>query len=97
MLLEPSHFDKYPVSEKTINFVLKLAENIERIQIFTGESAALKTKFNLSEIYFQEHPTVAHYGGIKEERDWMFPEIRGYFPSFLGYWEKCEKILKHNI
>lgn len=94
LLLEPSHFEKYPVSEKTINFILKLAENIQRIQIFTGEFAELKAEQNLSEIYFKEHPTATHYEGIKEERDWMFPEIHGYFPSFFGYWKKCERILK---
>lgn len=97
LLLEPSHFNKYPVSEKTINFVLKLAENIERIQIFTGEFGEVTAKHNLSEIYFKEHPTAKHYDGIKEERDWMFPEICGYFPSFFGYWKKCEKLLKARI
>jgi len=97
LLLEPSHFDKYPVSEKTIKFVLKLSDNIERIQIFTGELAQLKAKYNLSDIYFKAHPTAKHYQGIKEERDWMFPEIRGYFPSFFGYWKKCEKLLKARI
>lgn len=97
LLLEPTHFDKYPVSEKTINFTLKLAENIQRIQIFTGEFAQLKAQQNLSEIYFKEHPTVAHYEGVKEERDWMFPEIRGYFPSFFNHWKKCEKIIKRRL
>lgn len=97
LLLEPSHFDKYPVSEKAISFVLKLAGNIERIQIFTGEFSELKTKHNLSEIHFKEHPTAKHYEGIREERDWMVPEIRGYFPSFFGYWKKCEKLLKRRI
>ena len=52
LLLEPSHFEKYPVSIKTIEFVLKLSENIERIQIFVGEFGELKTEYNLSEIYF---------------------------------------------
>lgn len=28
LLLEPSHFEKYPVSEKVMNFILHLAENI---------------------------------------------------------------------
>jgi deoxyribodipyrimidine photo-lyase len=94
LLLEPSHFEKYPVSAKTFSFVLKLAVNIERIQIFKGEFDDLKKDYNLLEIYFKEHPTAGHYEGIKEERDWMFPEIRGYFPSFFGYWKKCEKVIK---
>lgn len=94
LLLEPSHFEKYPVADKTIEFALKLAENIEGIKIYVGEFSELKTEFNLSEIYFKEHPTNAHYAGTQDARDWMFPEIHGYFPSFFSFWKKCEKPLK---
>jgi deoxyribodipyrimidine photo-lyase len=45
-------------------------------------------------LYFKEHPTTQHYQGIQEERDWLFPEVNGYFPSFFGYWKKCERYLK---
>jgi deoxyribodipyrimidine photo-lyase len=94
LLFEPTHFEKYPVSPKTIDFVLKLAENINGIQIYTGEFDELVTENNLSDIYFKEHPTATHYKGIEEPRDWMFPEIKEYYPSFFGYWRKCEKLLK---
>ena len=94
LLLEPSHFEKYPVSPKTIEFVLRLAENINEIKVYVGEFDELKTEHNLSEIHFKEHPTNSHYEGLQEERDWMFPEIRGYFPSFFAYWKQCEKKLK---
>ncbi len=94
LLLEPSHFRKYPVSDKTIDFVMKLADNIDRIQIYVGEFDEFKTEFNMSEIYFKEHPTNAHYLGTQDRRDWMFPEISGYFPSFFAYWKKCEPFLK---
>ena len=47
-----------------------------------------------TQVYFKEHPTTRHYQGIQEQRDWLFPEVSGYFPSFFGYWKKCEKYLK---
>lgn len=97
LLLEPTHFEKYPVSQKTIKFVLKLAENIERIQIYVGNFSELKSEYNLSETIFKEHPTNKHYVGTQDERDWMLPEVRGYFPSFFGFWKKCEKPLKLRI
>ncbi len=96
LLFEPTHFEKYPVSSKTIDFVLKLAENIEQIQVFTGEFGDLKTEHGLSEIYYKEHPTNQHYTGTREGRDWMFPEVRGYFPSFFAFWKGCERIIKSN-
>jgi len=45
-------------------------------------------------IYFKEHPTTQHYQGVQEERDWLFPQVNGYYPSFFGYWKKCERYLK---
>ncbi len=97
LLLEPTHFAKYPVCEKTISFVLKLADNIERIQVFTGEFRELKAQYNLSEIHFKEHPTATHYEGFREQRAWMFPEVREHFPSFFSYWKKCERFLKEML
>lgn len=94
LLLEPAHFEKYPVSSKTIEFVMELAKNIDGIQVFIGEFDELVSENNLSEIYFKEHPTNTNYKGIEDPRDWMFPEIRNYYPSFFGYWKKCEKPLK---
>ncbi len=94
LLFEPTHFEKYPVSPKTIEFVLKLAENIDAIKIYTGEFGDFVSAHNLSEIFFKEHPTNTHYKGSEEARDWMFPEVKGYYPSFFGYWRKCEKLLK---
>ncbi len=90
LLLEPSHFADYPVSEKVIKFVLKLTENIPHIQVFAGEFYELTRKYNLKNIFFKEHPLNRHYTGKEEPRDWMF-ETQGYFPSFFSYWKNCEK------
>jgi deoxyribodipyrimidine photo-lyase len=97
LLLEPSHFERYPVSQKTIEFILKLAQNIENIQVYTGEFDELKAEHGISDVYFKEHPTNLHYAGKADERDWMFPEVRGYFPSFFGFWKRCERLLKASI
>lgn len=84
--------------------------NISGIQIFIGnfEDLNLVLQTNASTenvtdaasennrpiIYFKEHPTTKHYQGIRQERDWLFPQVDGYFPSFFGYWKKCERYLK---
>lgn len=90
LLLEPSVFQKYPVSGNTINFVVRLTENIDGMQIFTGEFMEMKRRYNLREIYFKEHPLNKHYRGKEESREWMF-NVEGYFPSFFSFWKKCEK------
>ena len=90
LLLEPSHFEMYPVSDKSIAFVLDLVKNIEGIKIFTGEYMDFVKTYKPEKVYFKEHPLNKHYQGVEEPRDWMF-DVKGYFPSFFGLWKKCEK------
>lgn len=95
LLLEPSHFEKYPVSERVLSFIIELAkQNIPTIKIFTGSFQELKERFADATIYYKEHPLTQHYKGIQESRKWMFPEVTGYYPSFFAYWKKCEKYLR---
>jgi deoxyribodipyrimidine photo-lyase len=94
LLIEPNHFEQFPVTEKVLQFVIDLAiTNIPCIQIFIGNYEDLSQHIQTS-IYFKEHPTTQHYLGIREERDWLFPQVDNYFPSFFGYWKKCERYLK---
>lgn len=93
LLLEPSHFEKYPVSDKSIQFMLDLSKNVEGIQIVVEEFSELMDGLNPNKIFFKEHPTNSHYQGVQEDRDWMF-SVTGYFPSFFAFWKKCKKELK---
>lgn len=90
LLLEPSHFEEYPVSQMTIDFIMSLSENIKNIQLFVGEFNELKDTYKLKDIYYKEHPLNNHYKGIEEQRDWMF-SVKGYYPSFFAFWKKCKK------
>ncbi len=93
LLLEPSTFANYPVSDGCIQFVLDLAENIPNIQVFTGEWKELAGHLNLEKTYYKEHPLNGHYEGIEEPRDWMFP-VTGYYRSFFAFWKQCQKTMK---
>lgn len=91
LLLEPSVFDKYPVSQKSIDFCLALAhENLPGIQVWTAEFSELKEKFS-GEIFFKEHP-LNEYSGTEDPRDWM-TSVNGAYPSFFAFWKKCRKEL----
>ena len=93
LLLEPSHFESYPVSQKTIDFMLKLSkENIENIKVYVGEFKDFITAYKCGTIYYKEHPLNNQYQGIEEPRDWMF-DVQGYYPSFFAFWKKCKKQL----
>jgi deoxyribodipyrimidine photo-lyase len=96
LLLEPSHYKKYPVSDKVLQFILDLSKNIEGIQVFTGEFDELRQLANTNEFIYKSHPAFIHYTGIAEQYDDLFPQVKGYFSSFFSYWKKCEKYL-HQI
>ncbi len=92
LILEPKHFAQYPVSKKTLEFVLALAENIPEIQVYSGSFEDLVKIYNIENIYYKEHPLSRHYKGIEEPRSWMFP-VSGYYRSFFAYWKRCKKYL----
>lgn len=93
LLLEPGLFEKYPVGSRTIEFVLKLAENIPGLSVVVGEFHEVFKDIDNSSIHFKEHPLNKHYRGTQHSRDWMFHQIKGYYPSFFSYWKQCEKYL----
>lgn len=94
LLLEPDTFNEYPVADHCISFALKLAANIDGIQLFVGSFSELKKLLNNQPVYFREHPLNTHYQGIEDPRPWIIPstiEVRG---SFFSYWKKNEKAIR---
>ena len=100
LLLEPSHFEKFPVSKKVLQFIIDLSQNIKGIKVVTCEIADIVSIYkNVSLeakdcIISKEHPAFRYYPGIKDSREWMFSEVTGYYNSFFSFWKKCEKYLK---
>ncbi|WP_395376006.1 FAD-binding domain-containing protein [Marinicella sp. W31] len=90
LLLEPSLFARYPVSPKSIDFVIQLAENIPNVQLCCMPFDDLVQQYKLNRIVFKEHPLNSHYRGEEEPRDWMF-DVHGYFSSFFKFWNACQK------
>ena len=92
LLIEPSVFTTYPISQKSMDFMLGLAENIPGIQVFVGEFEALQRDYSIQNAIYKEHP-LNNYAGTEEPRDWMFT-VTGYYRSFFAFWKKCQKELK---
>lgn len=93
LLLEPDHFAQFPIGPKVMDFILGLAHNIPGLQVFSGPVSQLVQTYKGDAILYKEHPTAAHYPGKAESRDWMFPELSGYYPSFSAFWKKCQRYL----
>ena len=100
LVLEPSHFAANPISTNVLNFILELSKNISEIQIFVGEITEISTLYSETgmdinkAIISKEHPAFDYYPGIRDQRDWMFPAVSGYYPSFFKFWQKCQQSMK---
>lgn len=93
LVLEPSHFEAYPISQKVLQFVLALTQNIPKLQIFVGEVGEIPQLSEFTQVYHKEHPLCTHYPGMADARDWLVPEVSGYFPSFFAYFKRIEQLL----
>jgi deoxyribodipyrimidine photo-lyase len=94
LLLEPSHFQAYPVSRRCLKFAAELGRNIADLQVFCGEFSELQAVAGAAPIHFKEHPMNRHFMGTEEARDWMCVEVGGYSPSFSGWWKQAEPKLR---
>jgi deoxyribodipyrimidine photo-lyase len=88
LLLEPTHFKRYPISPVVLQFILDVSKNISEIQYLVGEIDDVIKHVSQDSIVSKEHPAFRHYPGKKDERDWLFPHLQGYYPSFSAFWRK---------
>ncbi|MFT4683666.1 MAG: hypothetical protein ACI863_000258 [Flavobacteriales bacterium] len=94
LLLEPTHFEQYPITQNSIDFMLQFSEeNISNIQIYIVDFEAFNKVNTSTAIYYKEHPLNNDDQGIEEARDWVFDE-KGYYSSFFSFWKKCKKELE---
>ena len=79
-MIEPSVFEKYPICENSMNFMLSLAKNIPKMKVIVSEFKNLP--INKSKVFFKEHPLNINYFGTMDSREWLVSDI--YYESFLN-------------
>lgn len=92
-MIEPSVFEQYPVSEKVLDFAIKLSRNIDEIHVFVGEFEDFAKAYPKTEIHFKEHPLNKNYLGIQHDREWIC-KSDVHFSSFFKYWRIAERAIK---
>ncbi len=96
LVLSPSHFSRFPVSHKVIDFILSLArDNIEWIQVYIGEIAELRDEFrekSEKDIFLIDHILYSSVTGVtKTPYPYMVREVSQYCASFFAYWKQAER------
>jgi deoxyribodipyrimidine photo-lyase len=88
LLIEPEIFEQCPVSNKCIQFMLSLANNIPGIQVCIDRFSNFCQRYEISSVHYKEHPLNNHYTGQVTARDFIVPALNSYYPSFFAYWQK---------
>jgi deoxyribodipyrimidine photo-lyase len=102
LIIEPSHFQKLPISEKRVRFILDFASKIENLYIFVGEISEFKQFFEYSSAVTIFHPAISHWQNsfknlkIKQSL-YIFSEVTKFYPSFFAYWKACNKVLQKRV
>jgi deoxyribodipyrimidine photo-lyase len=96
LIIEPSHFKQFPISDKRIMFIKKLAEQIADLKIIVAEISDLPKDLNYKTI---DYPAIKHYKNNThkiefETRQYLFPAVTEHYPSFFGYYKACTKTFK---
>lgn len=93
LLLEPSHFNRFPVSGKVLGFILGLAKQIKDIKIVVKDFTDLEIpKENL---YAKQHINTSHWKVENiTEQEYLFPTVTDYYSSFFKYWNTVLKANK---
>jgi deoxyribodipyrimidine photo-lyase len=93
LVLEPSFFQRHPISPKRMEFILSLSKQIPHVQIYVGELSELPGIEFCLDIYTKDHPTIQHWrlpSLIKEVSESMFNPIKKEYRSFSAYWKACQ-------
>lgn len=90
LIIDPENLDKFPISDKSLKFILELSDIIPEIQLFIGSFEDLTSSYPDQEFFFKEHPLSRKYRGQMDPRDWLF-SYHQYQPSFFKFWNKAKK------
>jgi deoxyribodipyrimidine photo-lyase len=92
LLIEPSFCKKFPMSARRWQFITNLITTFPSLTVVYDEF----TNTNLGNdpaCFVQSHPMTKNWDCISTTRDKLFPEVKGYFPSFSQYWKKAQHYL----
>lgn len=94
LLLEPTLFEIYPISNHCVDFLMSAAKEIPGIQTYVGSFSSLKKLLGNSILYFREHPLNSHYIGNQDDRSWLIEIHEPVKDSFFSFWNKYNKKIR---
>jgi deoxyribodipyrimidine photo-lyase len=89
-VLEPRLFDKFPVSPRVLNHIMKLLKtHVPGVKVFVGNVETIPG-LKQAKVFSKAHPATAHFEGHKDVTEELFPHVKGYYQSFFKFWQVCQ-------
>ncbi len=93
LVFDPAWFDEFPVSSKVRDFIIAQGRLvIPGLEVWYGDVATIPGYHEAESRTALAHQTNQTWQGVTvTEPDWLFPQVRGYFPSFFAYWQQASR------
>ncbi len=90
--IDPDMHKDFPLSPNRWNFITHWAKQVADLEIFIGSQNELfpQGTENIN-IVTREYPATQAWPGIRDPRDWCYPNTKGYFKNFFSYWKLAQK------
>ena len=90
LVIEPRLYDKYPISKRVMEHLITVARTqVPGIKLYVGNIETVPGLTTAGALYSKAHPTTPYFPGIRESPDELFPNVKGYYPSFSKFWQAC--------
>lgn len=91
LLLEPQHFQQYPVSEQVLVFICNLAKRfIKNIRIVVANFNDFKKHYPHSKLYVIDHPFTRHFSAQKTQLN-HFEPLKKCYTQYFAYYKAIKK------
>lgn len=96
LIIEPSHFSRFPISPKRWQFILHWAKTIPHIQIYVGEFNSFSQQLHSAQpnktqhLIFRHHLSHPHWQGEGEERPMVWPKPDAPMKGFFPFWKYAQ-------
>jgi deoxyribodipyrimidine photo-lyase len=95
LIFDPEWFDRFPVTDQIRDFILAQGKAVlPSLEVWSGTYntipgiALAKSQIAVAHQTNQSWVTVN-----RQEPAWLFPQVRGYYPSFFSYWQEASRYL----
>jgi deoxyribodipyrimidine photo-lyase len=93
LVFDPAWFDDFPVSTTVRDFIIAQGQAVvPGLEVWYGEVTGIPGYTDAVARTAIAHPTNQTWSGVTTiEPEWLFPQVRGYFPSFFAYWQEARR------